>query len=178
LTHTGDLSQLLAGRTVVGGLIGGTLGIIIAKRLLHLSGKTGNLFAPAIALGIAVWRIGCFLHGCCGGVPTTMPWGINFGDGIPRHPTQLYEVLFLGLLALLLWRRSRRPYPTGDLFKGFMVGYLGWRFLIDFFKPYPAVFLGLGSIQWVCLLTLAYYAPHLPRLLGPKTPAAPPHAEG
>ena len=181
LQHITDIGLLFSGKSIVGGLVGGLIAVELAKGWIRLKTHTGDLYALPLITGMGIGRIGCFLTGLADethGLPTSLPWGIDFGDGIPRHPTQLYEVLFLGLLALLLWRRSRRPYPTGDLFKGFMVGYLGWRFLIDFVKPYPAVFLGLGSIQWVCLLTVAYYAPHLPRLLGLKTPAAPPHAEG
>ena len=115
-----------------------------------------------LALGIAIGRIGCFLAGLPDhtyGLPTSLPWGVDFGDGIARHPTQLYEAVFLAWLAWYLSRASlRRPaaHVNGDLFKLFMVSYLGLRLAIDFIKPGLA-FLGLTSIQWVCLLTLVHY---------------------
>jgi len=56
-----------------------------------------------------------------------LPWGVNFGDGIPRHPTQLYEVLFALTLGVFLWRRSKQPHTEGDLFRLFMVGYFSFR---------------------------------------------------
>ena len=59
-----DLSLLLPGRTIIGGLIGGALGVILVKKKLNIKQRKGNLFAPAIALGIFVGRIGCFLRGC------------------------------------------------------------------------------------------------------------------
>lgn len=157
LAHANNLSQLLAGRTVVGGLIGGTLGVIIAKKMLHLSGKTGNLFAPAIALGISIGRIGCLLHGCCYGVPTTLPWGMNFGDGVLRHPTQLYESLgalaiFGGLLAL-----RRRITEDGLLFYIFMIAYFSLRFIVEYVRAEPRPFWGLTVAQVVSLGVIATY---------------------
>jgi phosphatidylglycerol---prolipoprotein diacylglyceryl transferase len=101
---------------------------------------------------------------------------------VARHPTQLYEIAFLAVLAGALAWRARRPYPRGDLFKLFMAAYLGWRLLIDFIKPAHATLLGLSAIQIACIAGLAWYAPHLPRLLGfvrrdpspsPEAPAAP-----
>ena len=113
--------------------------------------------------------MGCFLTGLSDdtyGTPTALPWGIDFGDGIPRHPTQLYEIAFLAVLAAALAWRARRPYARGDLFKLFMVGYLGWRLAVDFIKPAHATLLGMNPIQLACVAGLAWYAPHLPRLLG------------
>ncbi|HJT23292.1 MAG TPA: prolipoprotein diacylglyceryl transferase family protein, partial [bacterium] len=106
--------------------------------------------------------VGCFLTGLsdhtCGNA-TSLPWGVDFGDGIRRHPTQLYEIAWLVCLALILWRLSRKPHKPGDLFKFYMVGYLGFRLVVEFIKP--GVFLaGLTAIQWACLSVLVYYAWH------------------
>jgi prolipoprotein diacylglyceryltransferase len=166
-------SVLLGGKTIVGGLIGGLIGVELVKLGMGLKRSTGDLYAPALAVAIAIGRIGCFLTGVeddTSGTPTSLPWGMDLGDGIHRHPTQLYELVVLALMVVPLWRLARRtmavsiePDPTGrlregDAFKAFMVGYMALRVVVDFVKPYPAVFLGLGTLQWAAVLTIAYYA--------------------
>jgi phosphatidylglycerol---prolipoprotein diacylglyceryl transferase len=156
-----------ASKTVVGALIGGWIAVELSKRRFGVSTSTGDLFAFPLVLGIAVGRIGCFLTGLADqtyGTPTRLPWGVDFGDGIPRHPTQLYEIVFLALLALALLRMQREPHRKGDLFRTFMLGYMGWRFVIDFWKVDP-VFAGLSAIQWACLAAILFYMRDLPRIL-------------
>src|SRR3954471_2242350 len=164
--HRFEPRLLLGGKTIVGGLVGGLIAVESVKRLRGIDVATGDLLALPLVLGIAIGRIGCFLSGLedeSYGIATRLPWGVDFGDGIARHPTQLYEVVLLvGLGALLLVART--TVTTGDRFKLFMVGYLGVRLLIDFIKPAVRVG-GLSTIQWVCLAVIAYYAPHVPRLL-------------
>jgi phosphatidylglycerol---prolipoprotein diacylglyceryl transferase len=158
---------LMAGKTIVGGLLGGLLAVEWCKQRLGIVRRTGDLFALPLAVAIAIGRIGCFLSGLADetfGNPTRLPWGIDFGDGLQRHPTQLYEVSFLLLLALWLYRLAGGPHREGDLFKSFMVGYFGFRLLVDFIKP-GVPFAGLTTIQWACLATLLYYARDLPFLL-------------
>ena len=82
---------------------------------------------------------------------------------LPVHPTSKTTV-FLLLLALWLYRLSQKPHREGDLFKSFMVGYMGFRLLVDFIKP-GASFIGLTAIQWACFATLIYYARDFPFLL-------------
>jgi phosphatidylglycerol---prolipoprotein diacylglyceryl transferase len=94
----------------------------------------------------------------------SLPWGVDFGDGIARHPTQLYEVIVLAGLGAVLISRARIPATTGDRFKLFMVVYLGFRLLVEFIKPVVRLG-GLSAIQWVCLAMVAYYAPHVSRLV-------------
>jgi len=161
LAHWHDPAFLMGGKTIVGALIGGLFFVEIAKHHLEIKRRTGDLFVVPLCVGIAIGRIGCFLTGPedhTGGVATTLPWGVNFGDGVPRHPTQLYEVLFALTLGVFLWRQSKRPHAEGDLFRLFMVGYFAFRLLCDFLKPDDVrVFLGLTAIQWACVLMLAYY---------------------
>ena len=195
---TYDLSSvLLGGKTIVGGLIGGLIGVELVKLAMGIRRSTGDLYAPALAVAIAIGRIGCLLTGVAddtSGTPTSMPWGMDLGDGIRRHPTQIYEIVVLAAMVVPLWRLARRtmavaaaagpdgqpepaPVPAealreGDAFKAFMVAYLGLRLVVDFFKPYPAVFLGLGVLQWACVVTLAYYARDIWRWVGRRnTPA-------
>jgi prolipoprotein diacylglyceryltransferase len=160
LAHLHDPVFLLGGKSIVGGLIGGLIAVEVVKRWIGVTRSTGDLFGVPLAVGIAVGRIGCFLTGLDDhtyGLPTTLPWGVDFGDGLPRHPAQLYETAFLLLVMtpLLLYLR-RRPHREGDLFKAFMVVYMGFRLLLEAIKP--GVFLGeLNAIQWACLGTLFYY---------------------
>lgn len=159
-------AYLTGGKTIVGALAFGLLFVELLKKYIGVGRSTGDLYAIPLCLGIAVGRIGCFLTGLPDntyGTPTSLPWGVDFGDGITRHPTQLYEIAFLLVLASALYfvtrsiTRENTVFKLGDAFKLFMVAYMAFRLLCDFIKPYPKVFLGLRAIQWVCLLVLLYY---------------------
>lgn len=159
---------LLQGKTVVGALLGGLIGVELTKKLIGVTRSTGDVFVYPLIVGTAVGRIGCFLTGLSDrtyGIPTTLPWGVDFGDGIPRHPTQLYEILFLVILMIFLRSRSRYPRQDGDLFKFYLVAYLGFRFLIDFIKPDFHPIIGMSAIQIACLLGLLYYCRSIPQML-------------
>ncbi|BAY24820.1 prolipoprotein diacylglyceryl transferase [Calothrix sp. NIES-2100] len=161
------LLLLLQGKTVVGALLGGLIGVETTKKILGIHQSTGDVFVYPLILGTAIGRIGCFLTGLSDrtyGIATKLPWGVDFGDGIHRHPTQLYEILFLGLLMLFLHYRSRYKYQNGDLFKFYLISYLSFRFLVDFIKPDFHPFLGLSAIQLACLLAILYYRRSIPQL--------------
>jgi len=165
-----DWRHLLEGKTIVGALLGGLIGVEAIKRAIGLSGSSGDAFALPLIAGIAIGRIGCFLSGLDDhtyGNPSALPWAIDFGDGIPRHPTQLYEIAFLAVLALFLLRRRADFARAGDLFRAFMIAYLAFRLAIDFIKPVPFPYLGfLSGIQLLCLGGLVYYHRDVARLAG------------
>jgi len=168
--HWNDPIYLMAGKTIVGGLLGGTLAVEWTKKRLGITRRTGDLFAVPLAVGMAIGRIGCFTGGLADdtyGVPTSLPWGIDFGDGMRRHPTQLYEALFLLLLALGLHWLRRRAHREGDVFRAFLITYLGWRLGIDFLKP-GVPLLGLTSLQWVSAAGIIAYRRDLIHLVAPK----------
>lgn len=147
------LALLIApgGKTIVGGLLGGWFAVEVVKLVTGIRTRTGDLFAVPLCVGIAVGRIGCFVAGLADdtyGKPSSLPWAVNLGDGIGRHPVQIYEIVFLIILALFLARPTQRR--EGARFRIFMGSYLVWRFLIDFLKPQPLV-AGLNLIQWSCL---------------------------
>jgi phosphatidylglycerol:prolipoprotein diacylglycerol transferase len=170
--HWREPAYLMAGKTIVGALIGSLFAVELAKRHLGITRRTGDLFAVPLCVGIAVGRIGCFLTGLddhTAGIATSLPWSVNFGDGIARHPTQVYEIFFAVALGLFLFRRMLRQFVPGDIFKMFMVAYFSFRIACDFLKPDVRVFLGLSSIQWACLFMLAYYSPDWLRWLTPRT---------
>lgn len=155
---------LFGGQSMVGGLLGGLIGVEIAKKLNGITRSTGDAFVFPVLFGLMIGRVGCFLAGLEDGTfgnPTGLPSGIDFGDGIPRHPTQLYEILFAGLLWWWLAKiKPRLAMQPGLLFKLMLVAYLGWRLLVDAIKPIPYAYpLGISGIQWVCLLALLFYLP-------------------
>jgi prolipoprotein diacylglyceryltransferase len=161
------LLLLLQGKTVVGALLGGLIGVELTKKMIGVKRSTGDAFVYPLIVGTAVGRIGCFLTGLSDrtyGIATTLPWGVDFGDGIPRHPTQLYEILFLLGLMIFLKIRSRYHRQEGDLFKFYMIAYLSFRLLIDFIKPDFHPILGLSAIQLACLLGLLYYYRSIPAM--------------
>lgn len=158
----------MEGKSIVGGLLGGLIGVELAKKMVGHSSSTGDDLTLPLIVGMAIGRIGCFLTGLednTHGVATTLPWGVDFGDGIQRHPAQLYELGFLLGLGVFLSLYKRLSYKEGDIFKLFMVAYLTFRFGIDFIKPYPTIYWGLGAIQIACLLGLVYYARDIPRMI-------------
>ena len=144
------------GKTIVGGLLGGWLGVELVKWMRGVKTRTGDLFAVPLCVGIAVGRLGCFFAGLADdtyGVATSLPWGVDFGDGVRRHPTQLYEFLFLLVLAWVLLKWEKKPHAEGQVFRGFLAAYLCWRLVIDFIKPQPLVW-GMNWIQWACVAGL------------------------
>lgn len=158
---------LLGGKSIVGGLLGGVLAVEITKKWLGVTVATGDLLAMPLVIGMAIGRVGCFLTGLSDqtyGIATTLPWSVDFGDGIARHPTQLYEIVALALLALLVGTHGRRLATEGDRFKLFVVAYLAFRLGVDLLKPGVTVY-GLTVIQWACVAGLGYYTPQLPRLV-------------
>ncbi len=106
-SHLRDPAYLMGGKTMVGALVFGLVFVEVIKRYVSIKQSTGDLYAIPLAFGIAIGRIGCFLTGLADntyGVATGLPWGVDFGDGIRRHPTQLYEIVFLLALIPLLYR--------------------------------------------------------------------------
>jgi len=156
-SKNGLLLFLLSGRTVIGGLIGGTVSVWITKRIIGIKAKRGNLFAPAIALGIAIGRIGCFLNGCCYGKPSNVLWSVDFGDGIHRHPTQLYESIFmLSMFFVLKYAFNNQFVASGFLFKVLMICYFIFRFFIEFIRVEKLAFLGLSYFQYISFFVLIF----------------------
>ncbi len=152
------------GQSIVGGLLGGLLGVEITKKINHISHSTGDDFVLPLIVGTVIGRIGCFLaglHDSTFGLPTDLPWGIDFGDGISRHPTQLYDMVAVSGLGFMLWlKRTQLRQIAGLSFKFYLSGYLLWRLLIDGIKPVPYLYwLGWSGIQWVCLVALLFYFP-------------------
>ncbi len=105
----------------------------------------------ALPLGQGIGRIGCFLHGCCGGTLSDLPWAVPI-NGQLRHPTQLYEATLDLLLALPLWQLRLRQWPLGTLFRLYLASYATIRFGLAFLRADTLTGLGpLSRVQWVCV---------------------------
>jgi phosphatidylglycerol---prolipoprotein diacylglyceryl transferase len=155
---------ILQGQSIVGGLLGGLIGVELGKRYAGVTDSTGDRFVAPILVGLVIGRIGCFIAGLADdtfGNPTTLPWGVDFGDGVQRHPTQLYDIVFAAGAWMVL--RHWRPVlarESGLEFKLMLSGYLLWRLLIDALKPVPYAYpAGLSGLQLICLVALAIYLP-------------------
>lgn len=166
LSIPGNWTQLMEGKTIVGGLLGGLIGVELAKKMVGITRSTGDDFAFPLFIAIAIGRIGCFLTGLgdhTHGVPTDWITGFDYGDGILRHPTQLYEIGFLLSFVLILYivkktKLSRgTPLPDGALYQWTMLGYLAFRFGVDFIKPTPHPYLGMNNIQIACIFGIIYF---------------------
>ncbi len=163
-----NVIQLLNTKTIMGGLFGGLLGVELAKKYISETQSSGDLFVFPIILGIFIGRVGCFLSGInefTYGKETAFFTGMDLGDGILRHPTSLYELVFLILLFFGLKRLQNSPnLKNGDLFKWFMILYFGFRFCIEFLKPNVFYVLGLSTIQVLCVGCWLYYLKAPPNL--------------
>jgi len=165
-----NINAWMSGQSIVGGLLGGLIGVELAKKCVGVTSSTGDNFVLPLIVGTVVGRLGCFLAGLNDGTfgnATTLPWGVDFGDGVARHPTQIYDMLFVLTLGAVLWYfRAGTRSKSGLMFKLYLSAYLLWRVLVDAIKPVPYDYgLGLSGIQVTCLVALAVYVPVLLRQL-------------
>jgi phosphatidylglycerol:prolipoprotein diacylglycerol transferase len=127
--------------------------------------QTLDVFAPGVALGHGIGRLGCLAAGCCYGLPTHLPWGLTFTSseasrmtgvplGVPLQPTQIYEaVAEAAIFGFLLWR-IRRSHAAGEIMGLYLVLYSVARFLIEFAREHEqATQLGLSLTQWIAIAT-------------------------
>lgn len=132
LPRPGEIAYLWAGGlSFHGGVLGGVLaGVLYARKKKTNFWRLADLFTPAIPLAYAIARMGCFLNGCCYGIPTTLPWGVRFpSEHIhgaltpPSHPVQLYDAAANILLFFVIGRLKAKEHASGVLFLQYLVGY-------------------------------------------------------
>jgi phosphatidylglycerol:prolipoprotein diacylglycerol transferase len=191
LSKPGELLSLVrAGGVFYGGLIVAVaVGLWLVRRYGLPMWTTADLFAPGIALGHVIGRLGCLLAGCCYGRPTDVPWAITFTDpvaaanvgtplGIPLHPTQLYDAgaELLIMIGLLLTERKGRTYP-GRTFWLYILLYGVSRFIIEMYRgDERGAMLGLSTSQFISVLAVPLSIGMLFWLRGRSTPTVPPRA--
>lgn len=183
----GTLNLWLSGqagvaRSIEGAVAGAIVAVELYKRAMGLTMRTGARFALPFCVGVAVGRIGCFLAGLddfTHGTPSTLPWAHDFGDGVPRHPVQLYESLAMaGFAAVYLVRVLNRDRAWIDQGFYLAIGFYGLqRFAWEFIKPYGAVigpftlFHLLSAAILVYALAMIATAPARTSIIDERTPA-------
>lgn len=156
-----DLIYFMGNKTIVGGLLGGLIGVELTKSLIGVTVSSGDLMVYPLILAMIIGRTGCFLAGLedgTFGIASRLPWAINFGDGIRRHPTNLYEILFWAILWFSLQMLEKKfRLADGARFKICLSSYLVFRFLVEFIKPDYFFSFGLSVIQLTCIAGILYY---------------------
>jgi phosphatidylglycerol:prolipoprotein diacylglycerol transferase len=149
-------------RSVEGAILGGIVAVELYKHSAGIATRTGARFALPLAVGVATGRIGCYFAGLDDftyGTPTTLPWGHDFGDGVPRHPAPLYESASMALFLVVYLPaaiRDNRYVIENGLYLA-ILWYAIQRFAWEFVKPYAAV-VGPLTIFQILSILLATYA--------------------
>ncbi|HSL77635.1 MAG TPA: prolipoprotein diacylglyceryl transferase family protein, partial [Candidatus Limnocylindrales bacterium] len=164
-----------SGKSLIGALAGGYLGIAVAKRALGYTRSTGDAYLLAIPVATAIGRIGCFLSELPLGTPTDQPWGISVpaeaaaafarcpGCELPMHPSMLYEIAFNVIAAVVIVRyRDRVPVP-GDGLRLYLLAAGVFRFLVEFVRGNEPQALGLTGPQWVLIPLVGLLVAHFIR---------------
>ena len=142
-SHPADMLKIWEGGLVFyGGVIFAIpVAVWYARKQGLLLWQTADIWAPSIAVGHAIGRLGCFCAGCCYGLPTDLPWGVTFNNpetlairGVPLHPTQLYESAAELLNFVILLAVRRRKAFHGQLFWVYVLNYAVIRALIELFR--------------------------------------------
>ncbi len=170
-----SVETLQAGGVFYGGLLGALVVAAWYLRKTRLPALlVADAFAPGIALGHAIGRLGCFSAGCCWGRPCHLPWAVTFTNpaanqlvgvplGVPLHPTQLYEsAAEFAIFGILYWRFGR-PHGRGDIISLYLMLYCAARFVVEFFRYHEQGNLWgtpLDASQWISLLLFAAGAAH------------------
>ena len=160
-----------SGLTIYGAILGAAIGIWICSRFIKFRfAYFADLLTPGLILAQAIGRVGCTLNGCCYGAeaPTWLPWSVVYTHpdcyapkGIPLHPTQVYEIIFLlAVFGVIFWLRKRFK-PDGSLFLIYLGIYSAWRIGIDFLRDGTPFLLDLHQAQIIGIIVLLVVLPLL-----------------
>ncbi len=164
-------------RSIIGGLAGGYLAIVLSKRALGYTLSTGDYYAAAIPLALAIGRVGCFLAELPLGTPTDLPWGMTVspeaaaafprcpGCGGPMHPSMLYEIGFNVAAFGLIFTRGPLLPIRGDTLKAYLLAYGIFRFGVEFVRGNEVQAWGLTGPQIVLIPLVGLLAIHFVRRL-------------
>lgn len=160
------LATGLPGKTIEGGIAGGWIAVVLAKRALGVVRPTGDLFALALPAGEAVGRLACFIGGCCYGKVAPVAWAVH-DHGAWRHPAQLYLSCAAAVSFAVLYAIERRlRLPANALFYAGGMLFCADRFAVEFFRDGTIATLGLTAAQIACCAGMAFFTWKLAVLLG------------
>jgi len=148
--------------SIAGALAGAIVGVELWKWRYGVRQSTGGSFVIPLCLGVIVGRWGCLFAGLADGTygtPTMLPWAVDLGDGIGRHPVEIYESLAVAAFLAFYWRALvlRRRWALCHGFHAFVLAYAAQRFAWEFLKPYPTL-LGPLNLFHLLMLGLVIYA--------------------
>ncbi|MCW3849024.1 prolipoprotein diacylglyceryl transferase [Sphingomonas sp. LB-2] len=148
--------------SIAGALAGAIVAVEIWKWRVGLRQSTGGPFVIPLTIGIVAGRWGCLFAGLGDGTygtPTSLPWAVDLGDHIGRHPVQLYESLTMAVFLAVYWRAliGERGWAVRHGFHAFVLVYAVQRFVWEFLKPYPSL-LGPLNLFHLLMIGLAAYA--------------------
>jgi hypothetical protein len=155
------VGRIVPSHSIAGALAGGILAVELWKWRHGIRQSTGGAFVAPLCAGIVLGRLGCLFSGLPDntyGIPTRLPWAVDLGDGIGRHPVQLYEALAMAaFLAVFLHARvAGRAWAREHAFHALIIVYAAQRFGWEFLKPYPDV-LGPLNVFHLLMLGLIVY---------------------
>ncbi|HUI35639.1 MAG TPA: prolipoprotein diacylglyceryl transferase family protein [Stellaceae bacterium] len=150
-------------RSIEGAIAGAIVGIELLKWRSGIRGSTGLRLVAPLAAAIAIGRLGCFFAGLDDmtyGTPTALPWAVDFGDGVRRHPVQLYEAVTMAafLFAFIFLLRHEGEWVRRTGFYLFVAVYALQRFGWEFLKPYGTIIGPLNLFHLLSLALIAYAA--------------------
>jgi len=148
------------GKTIMCGMVGAYFAVELAKWVCGIRVKTGDSFVVPCAVAVGIGRLGCLAAGCCFGVPTDLPWGLQCAitDDVVRHPTQIYESLFHLTMAGVMYTLLHRKIWRGQLAKFYILSYLLYRFATEFIRPEVKISGGLTGYQWFAIALIPVFA--------------------
>jgi phosphatidylglycerol:prolipoprotein diacylglycerol transferase len=155
------------GLTIYGAILGAALGMWIYSRFARFKfGYLADLITPGLIIAQMIGRVGCTVNGCCYGDVCDLPWAVvytnpdSFGPlGIPVHPTQVYEILYLAIIFVVILLLKDKLKPTGSLFMVYLSFYAAWRIGVDFIREGTPFLFGLHEAQVIGILTLVVTIP-------------------
>lgn len=157
------------GLTIYGAILGAILGIWICSKFTKFKfGYLADVIAPGLILAQTIGRIGCTINGCCYGKECSLPWAVvythpeSFGPiGIPVHPTQVYEIIFLVITFIIILFLRGRIKPEGSLFFVYLSMYSAWRIGVGFLREGTSFLFGLHQAQVIGIIVLVIVVPIL-----------------
>lgn len=157
--------------SVVGALVGAIVGVEIFKAVRGIRMSTGIVFVGPFAAGVAVGRWGCLFAGLPDqtfGVASSLPWAVELGDGIGRHPVQVYESLAMAafVIVFVLGVRVRARWAVAHGFYWLAIVYGAQRFVWEFLKPYPALVGPFNHFHLMCVGLVIYGVVMIGRSMG------------